>query len=297
MNNFTGTGVAIVTPFNTDYSIDFNSLTNLVEFLIKGGVDYLVVLGTTGESATLSKEEKQQVINHVKSVNNNRLPLVVGIGGNNTHAVISDIQSFDISGYQAILSVSPYYNKPTQEGIYQHYKAIAEASPLPIILYNVPGRTNSNVLASTTLRLANDFKNIIAVKEASGSLEQCMEIIQNKPANFLVISGDDNLTLPILAAGGNGVISVIANACPSVFSKMVNAGLKNDMPTARNEHYKVFSITQSIFKEGNPAGVKELLQHFKIMNNVVRLPLVNVSNQLSQEIKSLASEHDLFPTA
>lgn len=287
MNEFRGTGVAIVTPFNADLSIDFAGLSNLVEHLIAGKVDYLVVLGTTGESATLTKQEKQDVLDHVKKVNNNRLPLVVGIGGNNTTQVLLDLETIDYSGYNAILSVSPYYNKPTQEGIYQHYKAIAEKAKLPIILYNVPGRTNSNIEAITTLRLAQDFDNIIAVKEASGNLEQCMEIILNKPSNFLVISGDDNLTLPMLSFGGDGVISVIANAFPKTYSQMVNAAFKNDFKKASEFHFEVFEMTKLIFQEGNPAGIKYVLEALNIHKSPVRLPLVSISSSLKNKMNSI----------
>ncbi len=272
-----GTGVALITPFDNLGQVDFNSLTNLLEHVITNGVDYLVVLGTTGESVTLNKQEKKQVIEHVIKINNARLPIVLGLGGNNTHEIIDQIQETDFSGIQAILSVSPYYNKPTQEGIYQHYKAIAEKCPLPIILYNVPGRTASNLLPETTLRLANDFKNIVAIKEASGNIEQVMKIIHHKPKDFLVISGDDSLTLPMIACGASGVISVVANAYPKEFSNLVNSSLDGDFESARVNHYHLLEIIETLFVEGNPAGVKAALKILKITNDGLRLPLVNVS--------------------
>lgn len=290
MKNFKGTGVAIVTPFKSDKSVDYDALEKLVEHLIQNGIDYLVVQGTTGESVTLTKKEKADTLAFVIKINNNRLPVVLGLGGNCTQTIVDALKTTDFTGVDAILSVSPYYNKPTQEGIYQHYKAIAEASPLPIILYNVPGRTSSNILASTTLRLANDFNNIIAVKEASGNLEQCMEIIKNKPSNFLVISGDDALTLPIIASGGNGVISVLANAFPKGFSAMVNAALNGNIKEAQDLHYKHFDIIHYLFCEGNPAGIKATLKILGITDDAVRLPLVNVSETTYNKIKELTSK-------
>jgi 4-hydroxy-tetrahydrodipicolinate synthase len=291
MNKFKGTGVAIVTPFNEDKSVDYNSLEKLVEHLITNGINYIVVQGTTGESVTLSKQEKEDTLAFIIKINNGRLPIVLGIGGNCTATVVESFKTTNLSGVDAILSVSPYYNKPTQEGIYQHYKAIAEVSELPIILYNVPGRTSSNVLPLTTVRLANDFTNIIAVKEASGSLEQCMEIINTKPKDFLVISGDDALTLPMIASGGDGVISVIANALPKGFSSMVQAAMNNDMNIARALHYKYFSMIDLLFIEGNPAGVKAALTELQITGNTVRLPLVNVSEKTNNAIKELISSY------
>lgn len=291
MANLKGTGVAIVTPFNEDKSVDYTSLEKLVNYLISNGIDYLVVQGTTGESVTLSKQEKEDTLAFIIKINNGRLPIVLGIGGNCTNTVVEAFTNTNITGVDAILSVSPYYNKPTQEGIYQHYKAIAEVSKLPIILYNVPGRTSSNILPATTLRLANDFDNIIAVKEASGNLEQCMEIIKNKPSNFLVISGDDALTLPMIASGGDGVISVIANAFPKGFSDMVNASLKNDIELARTLHYKYFEMIHFLFVEGNPAGVKVALKELGVTGNAVRLPLVNVSDDTKNKIKELMVQY------
>ena len=250
--DLTGTGVAIVTPFKKNGAIDFPALKKLVNHLINGKVEYLVVMGTTGESVTLSKEEKQLVIDCVVKETKKRVPLVLGVGGNNTAEVAAQIAKVDAKAFSAVLSVSPYYNKPSQEGIYQHYKVLAKASKLPIILYNVPGRTSSNISWETTVRLAKDFKNIIAIKEASGSVEQCMKIINNRPKNFLVISGDDNLTLPIIASGGDGVISVVANAFPYDFSEMVRAALEDDMTTARKQHYKLMDFTDLLFADGNP---------------------------------------------
>ena len=291
MDKLKGTGVAIVTPFNTDRSVDYTSLEKLVNHLISNGINYLVVQGTTGESVTLSQTEKEETLAFIIKINNGRLPIVLGIGGNCTNTVVETFKSTNTTGVDAILSVSPYYNKPTQEGIYQHYKAIAEISPLPIILYNVPGRTSSNILPATTLRLANDFENIIAVKEAAGSLEQCMEIINNKPAGFLVISGDDALTLPMIASGGDGVISVLANAFPKGFSDMVSAALNNDMVTARALHYTYFEMIHYLFVEGNPAGVKAALKELDITGDTVRLPLVNVSSETNNKIKELMAAY------
>ena len=284
LNRLKGLGVAMVTPFDSEGNIDFPALEKLTNYLIDGGIDYLDVQGTTGESPVLSHDEKQAVLNKVTEVNQGRLPVVFGIGGNNTASLVEAFSKFDLSSVDAILSASPYYNKPTQEGIYQHYKTLAQATDLPIILYNVPGRTSSNILASTTLRLANDFSNIIAVKEASGSMEQIMDIIQNRPDNFLVISGDDAITLPIITSGGDGVISVVGNAFPLEFGKMVHAALNDDIKTAREYHYKVLPVIAPLFAEGNPAGVKECLAHLGIMSNSLRLPLVNVSPELKTEL-------------
>ena len=280
-----GTGVAIVTPFTKKRDIDEKALRKLVQHLIKGKVEYIVVLGTTGESVTLSKDEKKKVIDIIVSENNKKLPLVLGVGGNNTQHVLSDLKTFNLSDFTAILSVSPYYNKPSQEGIYQHYKAIAEVSPLPIILYNVPGRTSSNIQWQTTIRLANDFKNIIGVKEASGNVEQIMKIIYHKPKNFLVISGDDNLTLPLIAAGADGVISVVANAYPKKFSDMVRYALKGDFEKARKEHNSLMFFTEQLFADGNPGGIKFALSEMGIIQPYLRLPLVLPNKQVQSEIK------------
>lgn len=285
---FKGTGVAIVTPFNKDNSVDYKSLNKLVDFIIKGGVEYIVVLGTTGESVTLSKEEKQSVVTHVIENVNKRVPIVLGLGGNNTQELISSFKkSSDFNNIDAILSVSPYYNKPNQRGIYQHYKAISEVSPLPIILYNVPGRTASNITADTTLKLANDFKNIIAIKEASGNLEQCMKIIKNKPKDFLVISGDDMLTLPMIASGADGVISVVANAFPKDYSEMTRQILAGNVKEAQKLHYKLTDIIEQLFADGNPAGVKAVLEMMKICSSNVRLPLVKVNKATQNALTEL----------
>jgi 4-hydroxy-tetrahydrodipicolinate synthase len=286
-----GTGVAIVTPFNKDGSVDFKGLSQLIEFLIKGKVDYLVVLGTTGESATLNKDEKSAVLNHVADTVDGRLPLVVGIGGNNTREVVNTIKNTDLKPFSAILSVSPYYNKPSQEGIYQHYKMIADSTNAPIILYNVPGRTNSNMTSETTLRLASDFKNIVAVKEASGNIEQCMRIIKHRPKDFLVISGDDNLTLPLLACGADGVISVVANAFPKDFSEMVRQGLAGNFQNAQKLHYKLNEITEQLFADGNPGGVKIVLELLKVCQSNLRLPLVKPNSKVQTRLKELVASY------
>jgi 4-hydroxy-tetrahydrodipicolinate synthase len=290
MHNFRGTGVAIVTPFKADKSVDYNALERLVNHLIDNGINYLVVQGTTGESVTLTKQEKTETLAFIIKVNNGRLPIVLGIGGNCTQTVVDALKDTDLTGVDGILSVSPYYNKPTQEGIYQHYKGVSEASPLPIILYNVPGRTGSNILPATTLRLANDFSNIVAIKEASGNLEQCMTIIQNKPKDFLVISGDDALLLPFMACGGDGVISVIANAFPKGFSDMTRAALEGDFNTAKELHYKHFEIIHYLFVDGNPAGVKAVLKMLNIAGDDVRLPLVNVTENTLKNLEKLTSQ-------
>lgn len=287
MKELIGTGVAMVTPFNSDKSINFEHLENLTNHLIDGGVEYLVVMGTTGESVTLTKQEKDEVLDCVVGVTDGRVPVVLGIGGNNTKAVCTQLSNLDKTGLTAILSVSPSYNKPTQEGIYQHYAAISDSSPLPIILYNVPGRTSSNVAAETTLRLARDFENIVAIKEASGSLDQCMHIIKDKPDGFLVISGDDNFSLPLIASGGDGVISVVANALPQQYSDLIRASLAGDFETARSLQYRLFDIVNLLFVEGNPAGVKCALRQLGVCEENVRLPLVQVSDKLREELSEL----------
>lgn len=284
MNKFRGTGVALITPFDSDHNIDFNGLEKLVNHCIDGGVDYLVVMGTTGENAVLSNAEKQEVLKFVQKVNAGRKPIVYGIGGNNTAALVETIKSTDFSEIDAILSVSPYYNKPTQEGIYQHFKTISEASPVDIIVYNVPGRTSSNMTAQTTVRLANDFDNIIAIKEASGDMEQVMTIINNRPEGFLVISGDDNLTLPIIACGGDGVISVSGQGFPKVFSPMVKDALNGDMAAARKGHYRLLEVTKMLFAEGNPGGIKAALKHQNICEEYMRQPLWMISDELRTKI-------------
>ena len=289
MNNFKGSGVALVTPFKSDKSVDFDALRKLVQLQIQGGTNFLVVMGTTAESPTLSKEEKEEILQTVISENAGRLPIVYGIGGNNTLEVAKAIANVP-AGVDGILSVSPYYNKPTQEGIYQHFKAIAEASKLPIILYNVPGRTGSNMLADTTLRLA-ELPNIVAVKEASGNFEQIMDIVNRKPKGFLVLSGDDAITMPLIACGADGVISVVANALPEKFSTMVNASLRGEFELARPIHNEILNITKMFFEEGNPGGVKVALENREIMKQNLRLPLVpvssNLANRINQEMKSI----------
>ena len=284
MQSLIGTGVALVTPFKKDFSVDVEALKKIVNYQIDNGINYLVVLGTTGEPATLKKEEKELVIKTVIETNNGRLPLVLGVGGNNTAEVVEELKTRDFTGFSAVLSVSPYYNKPTQEGIYQHFKAIAEASPLPVILYNVPGRTGSNVLPSTIIRLANDFKNIVAIKEAAGDIVQAMKLIQLKPKDFLVISGDDMVTLPMVLAGGSGVISVIAEGFPKQFSEMVRLGLERKVDEAYKIHYEIADSIDMIFEQGNPGGVKEIFKSLGLSENTVRLPLVNVNEDLANRL-------------
>jgi 4-hydroxy-tetrahydrodipicolinate synthase len=286
-HHFSGTGVAIVTPFLENGDIDSKGLEKLVEHLINGNVNYLVVLGTTGENATLDKAEKQTVFSLVNQYNKNRVKLVAGIGGNNTRAILNDFSSFDLTGYSAILSVSPYYNKPTQEGIYQHYKALNDASPLPIIMYNVPGRTGMNVSTETTLRIARDCKNIIATKEASGNVEQILQIIKDKPEGFEVISGDDGITLPLMACGAIGVISVVANAYPKAFSQMVASCAEGNFAAARPTHEKMLPIIHSMFAEGNPSGVKYYLSQLGVIKETFRLPVVGISNKHKEKIDEL----------
>ncbi|MFH1321755.1 MAG: 4-hydroxy-tetrahydrodipicolinate synthase [Bacteroidota bacterium] len=285
-----GTGVAIVTPFHKDGSIDFGCLEKLVEHLINNNIDYIVVMGTTGESVTLNKDEKMAVIGFIVETVNGRIPVVMGLGGNNTQEVINCIKSFDFDGVDAILSVSPYYNKPSQRGLYQHYKIIANASPVPVILYNVPGRTSVNITAETTLKLANDLDNIIGIKEASGDLVQCMTIINNKPDGFLVISGDDALTLPIIAIGGDGVISVVANAFPKELSEMVYHALRGNLKIARDIHYKLIDIIENLFIDGNPAGIKAALDILNFCSDNLRLPLVSVSRSTYNKLSTLIEE-------
>ena len=284
---FSGTGVAIATPFTPAGDLDMTGMEKLVEHLIKGGVEYMVVLGTTGESATLNKEEKQEVFSKVNAINKGRVRLVAGIGGNDTREVVKALNAFDLAGYEAILSVSPYYNKPNQEGLFQHYKAVNDASPLPVIMYNVPGRTGMNVSVATTLRIARECKNIIATKEASGNVEQIMQIIAGKPQGFEVISGDDGITLPLIACGAIGVISVVANAYPSEFSNMVRQCLAGDFAGARPMHEKMFPIIQSMFAEGSPSGLKAYLAKLDIAGENFRLPVVSVSEQHRSHIHQL----------
>ena len=287
MDKIKGTGVALVTPFNEDKSVDYKGLENLLNHVIDGGIDYLVLMGTTGESVTLSKGEKEAVVDFCKKINNSRIPVVLGIGGNNTMQVVEDIKSANLDGVDAILSVSPAYNKPSQEGIYQHYKMISGNCPLPIIVYNVPGRTASNISAETTVRLANDFENIVAVKEASGDMDQIMNIIKNKPSDFVVLSGDDGLTLPMIHMGAEGVISVIGQSHPKEYSDMVSFGLSGNQEIANQLHNKLYDFYVPLYAEGNPTGIKACLELLGICKSQVRLPLVEASDAIKNELKSL----------
>jgi 4-hydroxy-tetrahydrodipicolinate synthase len=290
MQSLIGTGVALVTPFKKDFSVDVEALKKIVNYQIDNGIDYLVVLGTTAESATLDTDEKELVIQTIIEANNGRLPLVLGVGGNNTHKVVSELKTRDLSAFVAVLSVCPYYNKPTQEGVYQHFKSISEASPLPIILYNVPGRTVTNMLPETVVKLANDFKNIVAIKEAAGDMVQAMKLIQTKPTDFLVISGDDMVTLPMILAGGSGVISVIAEGFPRLFSDMVRLGLERKVNEAYKLHYKIADGIDMIFEQGNPAGIKEVFKTLGLSENTVRLPLVNVNDNLAKRLENFTKK-------
>ena len=286
-NKFVGTGVAIVTPFTDNLEIDYKALEKQIEHLISNNINYLVVLGTTGESVTQSDEEKNDLVNFIKRKVNNRIPIVLGLGGNNTTSIKNKIHQTDFNQIDAILSVAPYYNKPSQEGLYQHFKTIAKASPVPVILYNVPGRTGSNIQAKTTLRLARDFENIVAIKEASGNFSQAMEIVKNKPSDFIVVSGEDALTLPLMSIGVSGVISVVGNAFPKEFSTMVQLALSNNYTEALELHYKLIELIDYLFIEGNPAGVKAALTHMDIIKNNLRLPLVPVSEETNHRIGEL----------
>jgi len=279
-----GTGVALITPFKVDLSVDVTALKNIVEYTISNGVNYLVVLGTTGEPATLTSEEKQLVIDTVVTVNAGRLPLVLGVGGNNTMAVVTELKERDLSDFTAILSVSPYYNRPTQEGIYQHFKAISMASPKPIIVYNVPGRTGSNMLAATTLRLAQDCSNIIAIKEASGDMVQILSLLKEKPEDFMVISGDDATALATVLAGGSGVISVIGQGIPAEFSKMIAVGLEDRAAAAHQLYNAMHEGIDLIFREGNPAGIKAIFENLNLASAKVRLPLIEASADLKSKL-------------
>ena len=291
-----GTGVALVTPFHKDGSINFKGFKKLIDHVINGKVDYLVPLGTTGESVTLTKDEKTAVFDFVVETVNKRVPVVAGIGGNNTNDVLKCMSECDFTGIDAMLSVTPYYNKPSQKGLYQHYKMIANEAPVPVILYNVPGRTGCNMLAETTLSLANDFENIIGVKEASGNIEQIMSVISSRPDDFLVISGDDLITLPLIAAGADGVISVVANGFPREYSDMVRYCLKGQFDKARVLHYRLAAITPMLFAEGSPPGIKSVLSMLGVCDDFLRLPLVNVSkshfNKLMAEVEMIKNAKD-----
>ena len=291
MQSLIGTGVALATPFKKDLSIDTEALIRIINLSIDGGVEYLVILGTTAESATMNQEEKEFVIKTVVETNKGRLPMVLGVGGNNTAEVVEELKTRDLSLFDAILSISPYYNKPTQEGIYQHFKAVAEASPIPVILYNVPSRTGSNVLPSTVIRLANDFKNIVAVKEAAGDMIQAMRIIKDKPKDFLVLSGDDMIALPMVLAGGSGVISVIAQGFPKEFSEMIRLGLNRKVDDAFKIQYQFSDCIDMIFEQGNPAGIKQVFQSLGLAENNVRLPLVKVNESLENRIDQFVKKN------
>ena len=284
MQSLIGTGVALVTPFKKDFSVDIEALQRIVNFSIDGGVEYLVVMGTTAENATLTQAEKELVVKTVIDTNKGRLPLVLGVGGNNTMQIVEELKTGDFSAFEAILSVSPYYNKPTQEGIYQHFKAIAEASPIPVILYNVPGRTSSNMLPATVVRLANDFSNVVAIKEAAGDMAQALQLLKNAPKDFLVISGDDMIALPIVLAGGAGVISVIGQGFPKEFSEMIRLGLNKKVSEAFRTQYFLSDCIDMIFEQGNPAGIKQVFQALGIADNTVRLPLVAVDDSLAERL-------------
>lgn len=284
MQKLVGTGVALVTPFKEDLSVDYDALKELVKYNIDNGTNYLVINGTTAESATITKQEKEEIIKVIATTNQGKLPLVLGVGGNNTKIVVEELQSLDLSQIDAVLSVAPYYSKPTQEGFYQHFKAVSLASPKPIILYNVPGRTASNMLPQTTLRLANDFENIIGVKEAANKQQQYYELLRDKPAGFLIISGDDDLALGVVLAGGAGVISVIGQALPKEFSKMIQLGLEGKNKEAYKIHFKLMDVVDYIFEENNPAGIKAVLLKKGICKDLVRLPLVTASEELQTKI-------------
>jgi 4-hydroxy-tetrahydrodipicolinate synthase len=290
MEKFKGIGVAIVTPFKNDSSIDYDALDRVVNHVIKGGVNYIVVMGTTGEASTLTLNEKKAVSSYVASTVNKRVPLVVGIGGNNTQEVINTINELNLKGVDGILSVAPYYNKPSQTGIFQHFKTISESSPLPLIIYNVPGRTSCNITSDTCLKLANECKNIVAVKEASGDLAHIMRIIKGKPENFLVISGDDMLTLPVMAAGGDGVISVLANAYPAECSKLAHHLFKNEYKAAREIQFRLIELIELCFADGNPSGIKAFLSNMNICQNILRLPLVPVNQIVFSRIQKAVEE-------
>jgi 4-hydroxy-tetrahydrodipicolinate synthase len=290
MKELIGTGVALITPFRSDLSVDHHALAEIVEFNITNGVDYLVICGTTGESVTITLEEKIAISKTVVAANKGRVPLVIGIGGNNTSAVVDEIKSTDLSNFTAILSVAPYYNKPTQEGFYQHFKAIAKSTTTPIILYNVPGRTAKNIEASTIVRLATDFKSIIAVKEAGNNMSQYLKLIKNKTSDFLVISGDDDLVLGVTLAGGAGVISVIGQAFPKEFSEMIQLGLNNNVVEARAIEMRLMPIINLIFEENNPAGIKSVLKHKQLCSDLVRLPLVPATDKLNSKIASFLTQ-------
>ncbi|WMI65554.1 4-hydroxy-tetrahydrodipicolinate synthase [Aestuariibaculum sp. YM273] len=288
-SKFLGTGVALVTPFKSDLSVDHEALTNIVNFNIENGVEYLVICGTTGEVVTLTKQEKKEVVETVVKANNGRVPMVLGIGGNNTALVVEEIKSTDLSQMDAVLSVVPYYSKPTQEGIYQHFKAISEACPVDIILYNVPGRTAKNMEVSTTLRLANDFANVVGVKEAGNNVAQYLDLLKDSPEDFAIISGDDDLALGVVLAGGAGVISVIGQGFPKEFSEMIRLGLAGNAKDAHKIYFKLIDVIGYIFEENNPAGIKGVFEALGLCQDTVRLPLVPASYELKAKIKSFVA--------
>lgn len=290
-NQLKGTGVAIVTPFKQDFSVDFEALGNLIDFIINNGVNYIISLGTTGETPVLDKQEKIDIINFTYEKVNNRVPVIVGVGGNNTQALVKDLEQYPLSKATAVLSASPYYSKPSQEGIFQHYKTLAKASPKPILIYNVPGRTGRNVNAATTTRLANEVENIAGIKEASDDMNQCMQILRDRPEHFLIVSGDDGLILPQLACGMDGVISVAANCFPKDFSNMIQLGLKGDFEAARKIHYKLLNAYDLLFVENNPAGVKGFLYELGLIQNVLRLPVVPLSNAIQEKVKTFLKNY------
>lgn len=290
MKKFRGTGVAIITPFKNDYSIDFAALGRVINHVINGGVNYIVAMGTTGEPVTLTKDEKKALISYVVEVIDNRVPLIVGLGGNNTQEVINLVRHSNLTGVDGILSVAPYYNKPSQKGLFQHFKAIATSSSLPVIIYNVPGRTSCNISSETCLELAHSCENIVAVKEASGDISQIMKIIKGKPENFSVISGDDMMTIPIIAAGGIGAISVLANAFPAQTSELITNALKSNFKTAREIQFRFIEMTDLLFADGNPSGIKAMLNILNICQNILRLPLVPVSRTVYSRIQKAIEE-------
>ena len=290
MNSLIGMGVALVTPFKSDLTIDHDALSKIVSFNIDNGTDYLVISGTTGESVTITKDEKRAIVETIVKTNAGRLPLVIGIGGNNTAAVIEELKTTDLSPFAAVLSVAPYYSKPTQEGLYQHFKAVAEASTIPVILYNVPGRTAKNMEPDTSLRLARDIDNIVAIKEAGNSPEQYKVLLQNKPKDFMVISGDDDLVCDVVLSGGSGVISVIGQALPALFSNMIHKGISGDEQAAKALEKSAMPLIGLIFEENNPAGIKAVLEQLGLCNDTVRLPLVTATEALKLKIKNALAE-------
>jgi 4-hydroxy-tetrahydrodipicolinate synthase len=294
MNQLKGTGVAMVTPFKKDGAVDVPALKKLTDHLLDGGVDYLVVMGTTGETSVMDKEDRKLVLETVLATNGGRKPVVVGIGGNNTLDLCAQLDRMDTAGIAGILSVTPYYSKPTQNGMFEHYRALSEHSKLPIILYNVPGRTGVNLLPDTVMRIAFDCRNVVGIKEASGNMEQIMTVIKERPKDFLVISGDDALTMPLIAAGADGVISVVGNAFPAEWSKMVQHAMKGEVTEARAIHYRLLELVQLLFVEGNPAGIKEVLSHLDVCENYLRLPLVPVSQLISERMRRVMIDEELL---